>query len=171
VRFASTSRAGFAASSGPSTPAAAADHEQRSAAQRHAGTGLDITHQPSTVSVVAEPAVGVEAQRVHSAGECGACTRAPAETEGVELERHRDVAAARQATVLAGGEVLQRAGEPVERAEQAAVAQHFTGLARELGVDEGRLAVLDRVAGDDVAVHGASAAPSSAASFPAPRRG
>ena len=49
----------------------------------HAGVALDVAHQAGAVGVVADPAVGVEAQRVAGAGElaraaCGAATSANA---------------------------------------------------------------------------------------------
>jgi len=118
-------------------------------AQRESEVVAQIAHEADAVGVVGEPAIGVEAQRVRSLRERRAFGRPARGVESIELERHRDVAALRAAR----SECSQRRLERVERNEQAFIRDRLAGLAREFGMDERRLAVLDRVAGDDVAVH------------------
>src|SRR5690606_18126764 len=80
----------------------------------------------------------------------GAFAAARGKAEGAELEGHGDVAAA----CAFGSEAAHRSLEGIEWTQQAPVIDALTGGLRELRVDEGRLAVFDRVAGDDVAVGG-----------------
>ena len=130
--------------------AAGADHEHARAGECDAGVALDVAHEPGAVGVVAVPAVGIEAQHVARAGEAGARAVAVGERPGVELERHRHVAAA----AAAGNEAAHRRCERVERAEQPVVDDGFASLRSERRVDERRLAVCDGIAADDVAALG-----------------
>ncbi len=52
--------------------AAGADQQHARVAQCDFGVALDVAHEPGAVGVVAEPAVGVEAQHVACAGDAGA---------------------------------------------------------------------------------------------------
>ena len=109
VRFATTIRAGRASSSGPSTPAAAPPAPSSStpaAGQRDAGIALDVAHQADAVGVVAEPAVGRRSAaccRPRPGARARVCRRG--QREGLELERHRDVAAAGAAVGVSAARV------------------------------------------------------------------
>src|SRR5207245_1941744 len=52
------------------------------------------------------------------------------------------------------GERAHRLGKTAQRPQHTTIFHRLPGLTRELGVNEWRLAVFDRVAGDDVSVHG-----------------
>ena len=130
--------------------AAGADEKDASATQVDAGVALDVAHEAGAVGVVAEPAVGVEAQRVARGRDPRSRRRLRDLLERFELERHRHVAAAR----AAGGERAYGSGEAVERAEQPFVDDRLSGLRREGGMDERRLAVRDRMTDDGIAADG-----------------
>jgi hypothetical protein len=153
VRFATTSSAGRAASSGPS-----ADQQDAGPAQRHAGVALDVAQQARAIGVVAEPDAAVAAQRIAGAGDLATFGANGGEPERIELERQRHVAPAAAAV----GEGLQGRLEGVERALQTTVFHRLAGLLRERRMDERRLAVGNRVAHHDIAVHQGGAAPTVA---------
>ena len=129
---------------------AGADEKQPCTAQCHAGVDLDVADQSRAVGVVAGPAVGIEAQGVAGAGQGGSRCRRRDQPESLELEGQRDVATARSGR----RECSHRRGEGVDGAVQALVDHGLARLPRELGMDERRPAVLDRVAGHRVAIHG-----------------
>jgi hypothetical protein len=142
VRLATTMDAGRGA--------ACADEQHTQPLQRHAGIALQVAHQADAVAVVGEPAVGVEAQQVGRFGQRRARRHCLGQCAGLELEGHGDVAAARARF----GKGVHRLDEAVHRAQHAGVFQVLAGLAGELGMDERRLAVRDRVAEDRVTIGG-----------------
>jgi len=103
-----------------------------------------------------DAAVGLEAQRVHRLREQGALAGVLRERRGLELERHGDVAAARDVAALGGlaAEGRDAFGECAERNEPPAVFHLLAAQLREARVDARRAAVLDGVAHDAVQVHG-----------------
>ena len=133
--------------------AAGADQQHAFAGQRQTRVALDVIHQPSTVRVVGQPVLRIlriKPQHVRGLRQRGARGETPAFAEGIELEWHGDTAA----LCPTRHQRPQRLGESAQWPTHAAEFHCLPGLARKLGVDEGRLAVLDRVAGDDVKVHG-----------------
>mmetsp|Transcript_6765 Transcript_6765/g.28425 ORF Transcript_6765/g.28425 Transcript_6765/m.28425 type:complete len:234 (-) Transcript_6765:3365-4066(-) len=146
------------------TGAARADQQQLQPGQAAAGVALDVVDEAGAVGVVTGPAGGVEAQRIDRTRPLCARCALGRQREGLELERHGDIAAPRTGRRKAA----QRGLEAVERRQQAFVAQRLAGLRGEHRVDGGRAAVRHRVADDGIAVaHGSC--PCSVVSRPSSR--
>jgi len=128
---------------------ARADQQHAQAREAQPRIAFDVADQACAVGVVGNPPAGVEAQHVGRLRQGRAFGVPCGEREGVELERHRDVAAA---AVLIG-EATHRGLEAIQWAQQAAVLHRLAGGLREHRVNEGRLTVFDRIAGHDIAIH------------------
>ena len=141
---------GRCASSGATMPrrSARAEDQDVASVDAHAEVVVEVAREADAVGGVPVPAVGVAAQRIHRAGDACALAQRAREREGLALERQRDV----EAPAAVGGEALHRRHERVERREQALVRDVLAGLARERGLDQGRLRVRDGIADDGVTI-------------------
>ncbi|MNS69556.1 hypothetical protein D3C72_1028730 [compost metagenome] len=128
--------------------AAGAQQQHALALDQRVEVVLDIAHQAHAVGVVAVDQAVLDPQRVDRAGGFGTLGQAVGQVIGLQLERHRHVAA----VAALGKELAHGIGKPVQRRLQAVVLHGFAGLARKGGVDRRRTAVRNRVADHHIAV-------------------
>ena len=137
--------------------ASGTEHQDPPARELDTEIYSEVAHQAHTVGVVAE--VVVDAVQHHGVDRAGALGRRGVfihQRPGLLLERYGDID-----TSAFAQKVAHAADEVVERRQQLAVLQLLTGLLGEHGMDQRRLAVLDRVADNGVTVHQASPASQS----------
>ena len=132
-----------------STRAASANQQHIAASQQHAGIVLDVIDQSNAIGVVGVNRALVKHQRVGGLRQLRPVALAAGGLKSLELERHRDVAAA--CAVL--HQLRQRGHKSVEWREPGLVIH---GLPRQFGktcMNLRRLAVGYRVAEHEIVIH------------------